>query len=130
MKKNEIKFLFLKNIYSNKFSSFFYLNIFIISYYLYYLSLEKCLDGIAKCSLKIHWINVKLVEAIVSSIILSILIELIFYKFISKLHFIHIILFLIISYKFSNGKDFDNHGFFNFFGLLIINFLIIIVLFI
>ena len=123
MNKKEIKFKFLKNIYSNKFVNFLYLNLFILSYYLYYLSLEKCLEGIARCSLKLHWINVKLAEAILSSIILSVLIEFIFFKIISKLHFIHIIIFLIISYQFSNGKDFDNHGFFNFFGVILSFFL-------
>ena len=74
MNKIEIKFRFLKEINSKKFLNFFYLTLFNISYYLYYLSLEKCLDGIARCSLKQHWINVKLAESILSSIILSLLI--------------------------------------------------------
>ena len=91
MKRKKIYLNFFKNIYSKKFLNYLPLILFIIAYYLYYLSLEKCLEGKAACSLRIHWINIKLMEAILSSIILSILIELIFLQFISKLHFIHMI---------------------------------------
>ena len=97
-----------------------------ISYYLYYLSLEKCFEGFDICCNKIEFIKIKLIQLILSSLITSILIELIFYHFISKLNFIHLIIIYLKFYKYSHGKDFNDHGFFNFYGNLVICILILI----
>ncbi len=56
--------------------------IFLLSYLLYYLSLEKCFEGQILCSKKNKWIKIKLTEAICFSIFLSCLIELIILKII------------------------------------------------
>jgi hypothetical protein len=42
---------------------------FPLSYFLYYLSLEKCFEGIFKCSKKFDWIHKKIFQAFFSSII-------------------------------------------------------------
>ena len=88
--------------------------------YLYYLSLEKCMSGEIVCSQKIDWIQKKIAQSILSSIILGILIELIILELITKLHFIHFFLFLIIIYNYSNGEAFYDHGLYNFLGCIII----------
>ena len=106
--------------------------LYFLSYFLYYLSLEKCSLGFDICCLKKEWIKKKLIQIILSSIIESILYVLIYFKLISKKHFIHFIVVFVIFYKFSHGKDFDNHGFFNFIGFFSISiilafFLIVII---
>ena len=88
--------------------------------------------GFDICCLKKEWIKNKLIQIILSSIIESILYVLIYFKLISKKHFIHFIVVFVIFYKFSHGKDFDNHGFFNFIGFFSISiilafFLIVII---
>ena len=103
--------------------------LFFLTYLLYFLSLEKCYLGIDDCPTKIKWIMLKIFELIISCIILSILIEFLFYNLISKLNIIHIIIIFVLFYKYSHGLDFDNHGFFNFaayFALLVV-FLIIFI---
>ena len=122
------------NFYINKRIKYFkrYLNIFffhglfILSYYLYYLSLEKCYKGFDACGLKMKWLSIKLSEAIISSIILAILIECMFYKIISFLNILHIIIYYFIIYKYSHGLEFHDHGFYNFVGCFVIVFLIIL----
>lgn len=116
----------LKKKYINIIFVILYLFFFMISYYLYYLSLEKCFEGFDICCNKIEFIKVKLIQLILSSLITSILIELIFYHFISKLNFIHLIIIYFKFYKYSHGKDFNDHGFFNFYGTLVICILILI----
>ena len=98
-------------------------SLFILSYYLYYLSLEKCYEGFDRCGVKINWISLKLFEAIFSILILVLLIECMFYNIISKLNIIHIILYYYIIFKYSHGLDFQDHGFYNFFGCIIVLFL-------
>ena len=108
-----------KLLYYKKFFVFFS---FFLSYFLYLLSLEKCIKGFDICSVNLYWIKTKVIEEIISLLIMSILIELIIYKIISILHLIHIIVVFIIFYIYSHGLDFDDHGYFNFifyFGLLI-----------
>ena len=100
--------------------------LFVLSYLLYFLSLEKCYSGIDICSKNIKWILRKLLELITSCIIMSILIELIFYKLISKFHIIHITIIFSLYYEYSHGMDFDDHGLFNFIGYLILQILILI----
>jgi hypothetical protein len=106
----------------------FYSFLFLISYYLYYLSLEKCFEGEDECCKKINWIHIKLVEEILSCFILSLLIELIFYKIISKLHLIHFTIIFIFFYKYSHGLDFNDHGYFNILGFFILLIIILVCL--
>ena len=95
---------------------------------LYYFSLEKCTEGIDECPKKIDWIKTKIKEVIFSCLIMAILIELIIYKKINKLHLIHIIFSFVLFYSYSHGLDFEDHGYFNFKGYFIL-FIIFIILF-
>ena len=100
---------------------------FFISYLLYYISLEKCTEGMDECPRRIDWIQNKIKEIIFSCLIMVILIELIIYKRISRLHLIHIILNFILYYSYSHGIIFEDHGYYNFklyFILFIIFFLL------
>ena len=102
---------------------------FFLSYLLFYLSLESCNLGIDDCPREIRWMIKKIVELIISCIIISILIELIFYNIISRMHIIHIIIVFSLFYTYSHGIDFQNHGLFNligYFSLLVIILLIFI----
>jgi hypothetical protein len=101
-------------------SSIFVCFIFFLSYYLYYLALEKCMEGQFKCGIKIKWIHKKLVEAILSSIIIAILIELMLLKLLTKLHLIHVFIVQSSFFIYSHGQEFYDHGLFNFLGNIII----------
>ena len=46
-----------------------YLLSYLISYLLYFLSLEKCYEGEDVCCMKIYWIIVKIVELMISCLI-------------------------------------------------------------
>ena len=100
--------------------NFYSIFIFIYIYYLYYLSLEKCLKGFIKCSFKTKWIQQKLNEGLLCSVLLLILIELMIHNIISKLHLIHVILFLISFLIYSHNIEFHDHGLFNFLGIILI----------
>ena len=100
---------------------------FFISYLLYFLSLEKCTEGIDKCPIKTNWIKRKLKQFIFSCLIMMILIELIIYKKISQFHLIHIIFAFFIFYSYSHGFDFDDHGFYNFKGYFVLLFVLLII---
>ncbi len=106
---------YLKYIYLNK-KITIYLFLFLLSYFLYYLSLEKCLEGEDACGVKMKWMIKKLIELIISCIILSILLYLVIINNISRFNLIHIIFFFILIYNYSNGYTFNNHGYFNFIG--------------
>ena len=101
---------------------------FLLSYLLYYYSLEKCFEGMDECPKRIDWIQTKEKEVIFSCLIMVVLIELIIYKKINKLHLIHIIFSFVLFYSYSHGLDFEDHGYFNFKGYLIL-FIIFIILF-
>ena len=119
--KNKIKILFSKPK-TWVFISFF------SAYFFYFLSLEKCKQGVDQCPREIHWIKTKIAEIIISCIIIVVLIELmIVYKMISKLNLIHIIIIYILFYMFSHGLDFHDHGFFNIIGFLIVFVIVIII---
>ena len=93
--------------------------IFFLIYYLYFLSLETCTEGIDKCYVKFRWIKLKIKEEVFSGILMEIMIQLIIHKYISKLHIIHIIFVLGYFYYKSHGLNFHDHGYFNFFYYLI-----------
>ena len=102
--------------------------LFFLSYYFFFLSLEKCLDGEGTCCRKFQWMKKKVIEEIISCILTIILLELIILKKISKLHLIHFSVVFSLFYFYSNGIDFDNHGYYNikYFFIIIIFFLIIL----
>ena len=104
--------------------------LFIISYYCYYLSLEKCFKGEDRCSKNFNWIKLKLSQYIISVVLIIFLFALIIYKIISKLHLIHFIMTFICFYNYSHSVYFHDHGLFNFIGLFFVLFLSIIFLFI
>ena len=88
--------------------------LFVISYILYFLSLEKCLDGEEICGNNMRWIYKKLVELIVSCELLSFLFATIVFNYSSKLHLIHLIVIFSLFYFYSHGFFFFDHGFYNF----------------
>jgi hypothetical protein len=108
--------------------AFIVLGLFFMSYFFYYLSLEKCMAGFDICAMKSSWIYKKLTQAIISYLILAILLELMILKVISTLHLIHIILISILFYNYSHGLDFHDHGYFNFVGFISIVSLILIMI--
>ena len=102
--------------------------LFIISYYFYYLSLEKCLDGIAECSIKWNWIKLKIKQYIISLLINIVLISLIILQKLSKFHLIHFISVFALFLRYSHHLDFHDHGGFNFIFFCIILFLALLIL--
>ena len=100
--------------------------LFSFSYFLYYLSLEKCNSGIDVCGSRIKWIFKKVFQLSASCIISSILFLLIFFNIISKLHIFHFILFFIYFYKKSHGYSFEDHGAFNLIAFFLVFFFIIV----
>ena len=82
-----------------------------------------------ECPKRTDWMQTKVKEVIFSCLIMVILIELIIYKKIYKLHLIHIIFSFALFYSYSHGLDFEDHGYFNFKGYLIL-LIIFIILFI
>jgi len=113
-KPNRYNVLF-KNSKVFKYLSIF---LFIIVYFLYFLSLEKCYEGEKICSHKRKWIKTKLNEGLLSSFLLSFLLELINLNLLSKLHLVHIIIINFLFILYSHGLEFDDHGLFNFLSLL------------
>ena len=68
-------------------------------------------------------------EGLVSSFLLSVLLELMVQKIVSKLHLVHVLFVFSSFYKFSHGLDFDDHGLFNILcliSLLIVGFILFI----
>ena len=87
---------------------------FFLLYSYYNLSLEKCNDGIAECVRKLDWIMEKIKEEIISCILGAIMLQLIMFNLISKIHLIHSIIIFKNLYLKSHGFEFDDHGYFNF----------------
>jgi len=135
-KRNEIikhkSYYFIQNLLRIKlkknFNKIIISFLIILNYYLYYLSLEKCLDGFDICGEKSDWILKKLTQAIFSYLILTLLFELMIFNKISKFHLIHIIIIFSYFYHYSHGLDFHDHGYFNFYGGISIVFLLLLVL--
>ena len=88
--------------------------LFFLVYLLYFLSLEKCYEGEAKCTTKFDWILRKIIEEVISCLIMSLIIQFMIFKKISKLHLIHFISIFVIIYQYDYGKNFDSHGYYNF----------------
>ena len=101
---------------------------FLLSYYLYYLSLEPCFGGFDTCVFKKAWIKSKVLEAIFSVLINTILFELMLFKKINKLHLVHFFIAYFFLYKYSHGYDFDDHGLFNFLCSFFLLFIILLIL--
>ena len=117
--KNNYIFKYVINIIS--------LIFFCFSYYLYYISLEKCFSGIDICGRDIRWIFRKVFQIVVSCFIFSILLFFIYFQIISKLHIFHFLICFYIFYSLSHGYSFEDHGLLNFIGFLSILSLIIII---
>jgi len=100
----------------------------IISYFYYYLSLEACFKGEAKCSLLYSWQISKIYQELKSCFLMALFLELIFYKFISKLHLVHCILVFLLFYIYSHGMVFEDHGYYNFIYFFIITALLILII--
>ena len=115
----------MKKTYTKKI--FFQINLFLFSYLLYFLSLEKCLEGFDICCNKNKYIKTKLFQLVLSSIITSVLIELMIYNYIYKFNLIHFIIVFFFFFQFSHGRDFHDHGLYNFFGFF--TFCIVVILF-
>ena len=129
MKINKIKNNILITIYFfKKICKYYSLFLFLISYILYYLSLERCYEGFDACSLKNEWIKFKIEQEIISCIIIVLLLELIFYKIVSPLNILHLIVFYIWAVIYSHGIDFDDHGYFNFIFGITLNLLLLIII--
>ena len=120
------------NIYYYKILKILFFSIlylfFLLSYLLYYKSLESCTKGEDKCTTMRYWIEIKVKELIFSSLIMVILFELIIYKVISRLHLIHMIFNFILLYLYSHGLNFEDHGLYNIRGYFIL-FIIFFVIF-
>lgn len=103
--------------------------LFIISYYIYHLSLEPCFEGEEICGNNMKWIYKKVFQIILASELISFLFIKILLKRISNFHFIHIVIIISLFYYQSHDYFFANHGMYNlivFAIILIINILIII----
>ena len=120
---------FIKKKVLNNSPKYFWFAIFGLSYYFYFISLEPCLDGEAPCSIKHKWIKKKVIQEIISGMLLALMIQKILFKKISKIHFIHIIIVNFFFYCYSHGTDFDDHGYFNFIFYFILVAVFIIALF-
>ena len=107
---------------------YFFFIMFLLSYYLYFLSLGKCFDGVDECCVKFKWIKKKIIEEILSCLIASLLVELIFYNIVSKYHLFHFLIIFLLFYKYSHGMDFHDHGYFNLLFFIIIFFGILVAL--
>ena len=95
----------------------------------YYKKYKIFLKNIIICTTYIDWIFLKVKEEVISNIIMNIMIQLMIFKKMSKIHLIHFIIIFIIFFKYSNGKQFDDHGYFNFFFYFIILGIITFILF-
>ena len=127
MKLNKIYFIKKLYYYSKKGNSFFFF-LFFAAYILYYLSLEKCYEGFDLCSLKTSWIKKKIKEVVIFCLIILLMIELIFYRIISALNVIHLSFFYFLIYLYSHGIDFDDHGYYNFFGSIAIIIILLLII--
>ena len=113
-----------------KFLNIVSLLLFAISYYFYYLSLEKCFEGTDDCAKKINWIKRKVIQLIISVLIIIFLTLLIFFNIITKFHIFHFIIAFGSFYGYSHKSFFHDHGFFNIIGVFVPLSILVIILFI
>ena len=112
---NKIKaYRICKNIFWKTPKYLFIVINFILIYYYYYTSLEACHEDIDICASKSEWIKTKIKEEVFSCLIMEMIIQLMIYKYLSKIHIIHIIIVMSYFYYKSHGLSFDDHGYFNF----------------
>ena len=90
--------------------------------------MEKCFDGEDGCSKQWNWIILKIKQLFISIIILIILIYLIIFGVISKLHIFHFISIFICFYKYSHSSYFHDHGAFNMICVAVVIFISLLVL--
>ena len=102
--------------------------VFIISYILYYLSVEKCFDGDEICGNNMKWIYKKLTELIISCELISVLIATIIFNYSSKFHFIHLTAIFILFFLYSHNYYFHDHGMYNFVFFIILIFLNLLII--
>ena len=103
-------------------------SLLLISYFYYYLSLEACLKGQEICSTLVKWQLNKIYQELKSCILFVFVLELIFYKKLSKLHIIHFFMTFLLFYIYSHGTEFEDHGYYNFIYFFIIITLLVILL--
>ena len=100
-------------IITKKYINCLIISLFFISYFFFFLSLEKCFKGEDICCIDYKWMKKKVKEEVISSVITIILLELMLLKKISKFHLLHLIIVYTLFYSYSNGIKFDDHGFYN-----------------
>ena len=122
--ENEIVIIYIE-FFFHKYSIFC---LFIIAYFLYYLSLEKCLYGEELCGNNMKWIYKKLFELIISCELISFLLATIIFNYSSKLHLIHLIATFVLFYIYSHDFFFFDHGMFNFIFFIILFFLNLLII--
>ena len=101
--------------------------LFCCSYYLYYLSLETCSEGVDTCGNNLKWVYKKVTQLTISCFISSILFNLIILNIISKIHLFHFLAIFIYLYEISHGYSFEDHGLYNFIAFFIVFVLINII---
>ena len=102
--------------------------LFISSYIIFYLSLEKCLMGEEICGNNMKWIYTKVFEIILSCEIISYLVVKMLFYDLSKLNLIHLIIIFSLFYIYSHRFFFFDHGKYNLILFLILLFINIIVI--
>ena len=75
---------------------------------------------------KLKWIKKKVIQEFSSCVLITVLLQLLFYTIISLFHLIHLIIICFSFYKYSHGHVFEDHGYFNFIGFIGICAIIII----
>ena len=90
--------------------------LFFISYFLYFISLERCYDGEDICSNNQFWVARVVITLVISIIINSILFILLIFNKVSPLNLIHFIIIFILFYQYSHETLSDDHGYYNFVG--------------
>ena len=101
--------------------------VFSVIYLFYFLSLEKCNEGLENCSLKLSWVESLIKKEIISCVLLEIMLQLMLLKIISKKNLIHIVIIFIIFFLYSHGLKFYDHGYYNFFFFFLLLFIFTIV---
>ena len=96
---------------------------FLLIYSSYFFSLAACHSGEEICSNRHKWIKLKIIELLISSITMTVIIKLMFFKKLSKIHLIHFTIIFSLFFLYSHGYEFPDHGYFNFFYFFVFLFL-------